>query len=141
MALIRCIYASTAADSAGDGRDELLETARRNNARFGITGMLLAVDDRFIQIIEGEADHVDELFLHIAGDARHRNVTEIVRELIPARQFGHAHLGYRAIAASDVCRNPALLPICPKLSAPDELDADSATRLLTTFAEAAAGGS
>ncbi|MEQ8496099.1 MAG: BLUF domain-containing protein, partial [Gammaproteobacteria bacterium] len=88
MSLIHCIYASAAtAPLDAAQRRELLRVARANNRRLGVTGILLYVDGSFFQVLEGEADVVDELFLRIAGDPRHANVTEIIRERIAQRAF------------------------------------------------------
>ena len=58
-------------------RDEdlnaLLEVARRNNAQKGISGILLHGYGFFIQLLEGDADVVLDLYYnHICQDTRHQ---------------------------------------------------------------------
>ena len=57
--------------------EEVAEIARvsaANNARDGITGMLIASGSLFFQLIEGPDDAVDALLRRILADRRHRNV-------------------------------------------------------------------
>jgi len=58
-------------------RDEiaaLAERSARNNARLGITGILMTSGRMFFQILEGPAENVDEIFKRIVADQRHRDV-------------------------------------------------------------------
>ncbi len=54
---------------------DILERARDNNARRGITGALTYVDGFFLQILEGETGSVSTLMEKIARDVRHEDVT------------------------------------------------------------------
>ena len=57
-----------------DEVDELARTSARNNARLGITGILMTSGRMFFQILEGPREHVDGIFSRIAADERHRDV-------------------------------------------------------------------
>lgn len=95
MNLIQIIYTSASAgglDAVERGR--ILCRARVNNARLGISGMLVHVDGSFYQVLEGEVEAVDELFLRIAADPRHLRVTEILREPIARRRFAGWRMGF-----------------------------------------------
>jgi hypothetical protein len=61
--LIQCIYAS-AAGRAFDTEElaQLLKVARDNNAKLGLTGMLLYAEGSFFQVLEGPAQVVDALY-------------------------------------------------------------------------------
>jgi hypothetical protein len=63
---------------AGSLSQEDIEAITRvsaaNNARDGITGMLMASGQLFFQLIEGPDEAVDTLYKRILGDHRHRNV-------------------------------------------------------------------
>ena len=71
----RIHYISEFADSLSS---EVIESITRvsaaNNARDGITGMLMASGQLFFQLIEGPDEAVDALYDRILGDHRHRNV-------------------------------------------------------------------
>lgn len=93
--LIHCIYASaarpglTAAELAG-----LLEAAQENNARLGLTGMLLYAEGSFFQVLEGRPAVVDALYARIERDERHGQVTLIIREPIARRHFEAWSMGF-----------------------------------------------
>jgi hypothetical protein len=74
------------------GYDELvlagiLSTARRNNARDGITGALICREDLFIQLLEGPSDAVTSAFSRILRDDRHVDVTTLLTGDIEHRLF------------------------------------------------------
>lgn len=65
----------------------ILTTARRNNARHGVTGALICRHDIYLQLIEGEAATIDTLFARICEDDRHLAVTLLNREAVSDRLF------------------------------------------------------
>lgn len=65
----------------------ILATARRNNARTGVTGALICRDDIYLQLIEGDAAAIDALFARILRDDRHLEATMLNREEVPGRVF------------------------------------------------------
>jgi len=87
--LEQLIYISVAegpAESAMQMSD-ILEEARPNNARDGITGALTAVDGRFLQIIEGPPAKLDDLLGRLGKDARHRDLDILERRQVLGRDF------------------------------------------------------
>jgi EAL domain-containing protein (putative c-di-GMP-specific phosphodiesterase class I) len=100
--LVHLIYASAASRTFSRPElTELLEQARRKNARYGVTGMLLYSRGSFFQVLEGESATVDGLFRAITVDQRHSQVTLIIREAIPRRAFGDWTMGYADISPED----------------------------------------
>ena len=73
----------------------LLEAARDNNARLGVTGVLVYGDERFVQVLEGEDEAVHEVFSHIATDRRHYAVQILADEPIVRRAYAHWSMGFR----------------------------------------------
>ena len=63
------------------------EAARRNNPELEITGVLFYDNGRFLQVLEGEKDALDNLMNKVAGDARHSKIDYLINESIPFRQF------------------------------------------------------
>jgi hypothetical protein len=73
--LVHCLYASRAAKPLTLSLlDSILEQSCKNNPRLGITGLLCLTKNIFVQIIEGGRDEVNELFMTIARDDRHRDI-------------------------------------------------------------------
>lgn len=95
FSLIHCIYASAAARRFTPLElTELLQAARRNNERLGVTGMLLYAEGSFFQVLEGPTIAVDALFAQIESDPRHEQVTLIIREPVTRRTFADWTMGF-----------------------------------------------
>lgn len=110
MALIHCIYCSAATDRnfSSDDLARILETSRVNNAALGITGILLFENGSFFQILEGEADVIDELYQRIRIDPRHHKVSLVFSEPIEERTFGEWSMAYPDISIDDIQTLPHL---------------------------------
>jgi hypothetical protein len=65
----------------------ILMAARRNNPLLGITGALICRHDIYLQLIEGPADAIDELYARILADDRHTNVELLLTEAMGDRMF------------------------------------------------------
>jgi hypothetical protein len=76
----------------------LLAQCQRNNARLGVTGMLLYADGNFMQVVEGDAAAVDALVATIAQDPRHSRMTVLLRMPIEQRQFAGWSMALRRLA-------------------------------------------
>lgn len=100
--LIHCIYSSTAAPQFAEHEiPQLLEKSRAANATRGITGMLLYIEGSFFQVLEGEGAPVDEVYRRISADARHHEVTLIIREPIAARSFADWTMGFATLGRQE----------------------------------------
>ena len=73
---------------------EILATALRNNARYGITGFLHHEPGLFIQYIEGPPESLSRLWARIVVDVRHEDAVVIGRGLISHRFFDDWRMGY-----------------------------------------------
>ena len=92
--LVHCLYASRAAQPlTASLLDSILEQSSKNNPKIGITGLLCLTNDVFVQIIEGGRDEVNQLFMTIARDDRHRDVRLLAFEEIAQRRFGNWSMG------------------------------------------------
>ena len=80
-----------------DDLANLLMTSRSNNARLGITGMLLHREGRFIQVLEGPEEAVRARLAVLARAPRPTAVTTIVDQLGEDRLFPAWTMGYRAV--------------------------------------------
>lgn len=66
---------------------DILEQARRNNARDDVTGALAFGKGKFIQILEGPSDKLDGLLQRLDDDLRHENLRVLVRREAVRRDF------------------------------------------------------
>ena len=84
--------------------EDILEHARSNNAKKGITGALVYVDGVFLQILEGDTEVVKELMKKISRDVRHGTVTVLKQGEIPAPTFSDWRMAYLSATAEQVAK-------------------------------------
>lgn len=92
--LFEIVYVSQASSELLPGElFKILEAARRNNTRKGITGLLLSDGTCFMQILEGAEEAVDTTFNRIRTDNRHHDVRVLRRGPIESRAFSEWAMG------------------------------------------------
>lgn len=130
MPLHHLIYESQATQLFSEAElANLLRQARKYNEANGLSGILLyASDGRFVQVLEGEVDHVHELyFRHISRDKRHKYLTLLADSRLKERRFPDWRMGYRRTTPEalteltghfSTANATFLLPMLPNLSNP-----------------------
>ena len=90
------IYISTSRSQFPDRAavQDILETSRRNNARDGLSGLLLVGGRRFLQVLEGPAEALDSAYARIRQDPRHFALVELARRPIDERSFAQWSMGF-----------------------------------------------
>jgi len=127
--LITLIYGSaTNYQMHQDELAEILETARRNNAKVGITGMLLYKNMNFIQVLEGEAEAVEQLYEKIKLDERHHSVYTILKREIKAREFGEWKMSFVDLDETPPVDLPGYSDFLQQ-SLSDQMDTEQASRV------------
>jgi hypothetical protein len=76
--------------------DSILSSARKNNEKHGITGLLVELPKHFIQILEGNQGRVKQTFNRISHDSRHQNVRVILGQNIEFREIEAWEMGFSA---------------------------------------------
>ena len=87
MRLSQLIYVSRPFGFDAANLDNILVSARRHNARTGITGSLICRADLFLQILEGPRIAVTETIGRILRDDRHVEATILHCGDTPERMF------------------------------------------------------
>src|SRR5665213_3853930 len=101
---MHCIYASAAThDFSAAELTELLETARSNNERLGVTGLLLYVEGNFFQVLEGKSSAVKHIYQRILLDKRHTRITRIISETISRPAFIEWSMGFLNLSQDQLC--------------------------------------
>lgn len=72
---------------APDELGKLEASARANNARDDLSGLLVAWNGCFLQLLEGPADRVESTYERIRHDPRHDDLRVLTTGLIPRRRF------------------------------------------------------
>ncbi len=94
--MISIIYVSSAAQLFSEpDLVRLLDISRRNNAKEGVTGMLLYKDGNFMQVIEGEEPNVRGLLERLQLDPRHTGFLTLLEETIATRHFQDWSMGFK----------------------------------------------
>jgi Sensors of blue-light using FAD len=97
-ALYRLTYLSCAKRAMpADELGGILEASRRNNAKRGVTGLLIYHDMQFFQTLEGAAGEVESLYTHIARDPRHSQCVRLEFRPVVTRYFGDWSMAYRTV--------------------------------------------
>ena len=92
--MLQLVYESSATrDITEADVSNIMSSARVNNAKAGVTGMLVYHEGMFIQVLEGPEDKVTELFAHIERDPRHEDVWRLACMTINARSFSNWSMG------------------------------------------------
>jgi hypothetical protein len=87
--LLRVVYLSRATHAIDEGAlQAILAGSSERNSRDGITGVLCAGRDHYLQVIEGCVGPVMSLYLRILADRRHRELTLLSISLVGERLFG-----------------------------------------------------
>ena len=97
MKIVRLVYYSRATrDMSLSDLRSILQTARNNNDDLEICGMLCYENRFFLQVLEGDREAVNELYLDIADDPRHDCITIISYQEKDSVNFGKWQMGYAA---------------------------------------------
>lgn len=95
MYLVRLIYASKARDGVSqDDIQQIVASAKRNNNRSELSGLLCFNRKYFLQVLEGSRSKVNATYRHIMKDTRHTEVILISYQEIAKREFEQWHMGY-----------------------------------------------
>ena len=101
------VYVSSAPEPfSNEDLFALLATSRRNNARDGVTGMLLYRQGNFMQVLEGTEDKVRFVHERIQSDPRHGGLITLLKQRMEARQFGGWAMGFRNLADPSLQQTP-----------------------------------
>lgn len=96
--LSQLFYISKAAHGLTSAdHQQILGSARRNNIKLNITGLLIVKGDYFAQALEGPEDSVMQLFDKIKLDQRHTGVVRLNLQRVATRNFPGWSMGFRDI--------------------------------------------
>ena len=97
------IYSSSAVKTfTVDELVALLEKSQANNAKVGLTGLLIHKDGQFMQLIEGSEKAVRATLKKIEADARHKGITTLLEGTTSDRQFSEWSMGFRDLKSPEV---------------------------------------
>jgi len=93
--MYRLVYVSASAWAMSfDDLNAILDASRDNNRKLGVTGMLLHMDNGFLQVLEGPKEAVLEIYESIACDPRHTGVRILLERETDERLFEEWTMGF-----------------------------------------------
>ena len=102
----RLIYHSFAAPQLkADDVFGIVERASAWNGSVGLSGFLLFREREFMQLLEGDADALDELFEKVRVDPRHRSIEVKFENAIESRCFSRWRMQRIAVTSPHVARD------------------------------------
>jgi hypothetical protein len=97
------VYMSTSVTLPDDDQlIEILTSARKNNLKHNVSGVLLYSEGVFIQVLEGNEADVDLIFAKIQADTRHKNIMPLIDAPIQQRDFADWTMGFATADADKV---------------------------------------
>lgn len=101
--LVSLVYVSAGVRVFGEEEiKEILAQSHRNNARDGITGMLLYRDGNFLQVLEGPDAAVQSTLQRIRGDKRHGGIVVLKKQNIDDRNFSEWTMAFRTVGSAEM---------------------------------------
>jgi Sensors of blue-light using FAD len=79
----------------------LLRQSRERNKEFSVSGILLYVQGKFMQVLEGKKSFVEEIYSSIQRDTRHNRVTLLLEGDSPKRIFKGWSMGFKKLSNED----------------------------------------
>jgi hypothetical protein len=133
MQIYSIIYTSTASHALSQNElDHLLSTARERNLRESITGVLLYVDGRFMQYLEGPSEGLKVVLEHIQASTLHRDLNMHQMHAIQTREYSAWSMAYVTSSEAAVglsVSNASLTEFLLQESSNPVLYSDSSKRL------------
>lgn len=95
MDMFAVVYASRATKEISPVEiDRLLVSARTNNARLGVSGVLLYGRKQFFQYFEGTREGIDEVYERVRQSSLHTDIVELENTPITQRLFNRWFMGF-----------------------------------------------
>jgi hypothetical protein len=95
------IYSSYTTEFNNDSLKILLTQSREKNKKLGITGMLLFLGLKFVQLLEGEEKAVKTLYNEICLDARHKSVVLLNEGTTKEQMFAGWAMAFNSVYPED----------------------------------------
>lgn len=101
--LFELIYRSEAnPDVSKDDLKNILKAARDFNSQNGFTGCLLYNNNQFVQVLEGEFNALNKLYVKIRKDNRHHKVVTLHMQEIEARAYPDWTMAFKSLEDEDM---------------------------------------
>lgn len=86
----------------------ITDVSAKNNPALKVTGMLLGIETKYFQYLEGPEENVKALYQKIWKDPRHQNVTQWIKGYSNERVFGEWSMGSWLLTNQELKSMPSL---------------------------------
>lgn len=100
MQLTRLVYASHHGGTSEEALRDIFDRSCKNNENDGITGLLIAGDEDFLQLLEGGRTAVAECMMRIMKDDRHQRIRILLAGESGSRLFSQWSM--RCLKAAEI---------------------------------------
>lgn len=100
--MIQLIYFSAASYLYSNSElIDMFNSSRKKNADLNITGLMIYHEGSIIQILEGQAHEVHNLYNKISKDRRHKSILKVIDANIEERSFKDWSMGLKPVFTQD----------------------------------------
>lgn len=110
--------------------EDIRRVAKRFNGDCGISGVLFFLNNRFMQVLEGEAGILAQLMGRIEKDSRHRQLSYLLNVPIEKKELADWNMDTFNLAKTDVFRSETIQAITQVYTANIKPDAESFVSLV-----------
>jgi hypothetical protein len=82
--------------------EDMLFQIREKNKRLAITGILLLIQGKFVQYIEGQSTEIDNVYDSIKRDSRHNELILLDSGALETRQFKDWSMAYKKVGDEEI---------------------------------------
>ena len=88
--------------------DEIAHISVKNNKKRQVTGILLCIENKYLQYLEGDEERVLALFEKIKLDGRHHGITKWIQGNADSRIFGEWSMASWMLSEDELKNMPAI---------------------------------
>jgi hypothetical protein len=92
--LVQLVYVSRPTVPVESAAGEFVPLAMEKNDEHDISGLVLAHEGYYLQLIEGERERINQLYTNLVKDERHECVTLLRYTQLREREFGDWSMAY-----------------------------------------------
>ncbi|MGE3611611.1 MAG: BLUF domain-containing protein [Bacteriovoracaceae bacterium] len=112
---------------------KILSVAHKTNSEQGISGILLFHGGIFLQLLEGDKEKVEKLYLKIEQDRRHSNVIKLIATEGNQRLFPDWTMAFHEVKGTDIKLVNQIMSWTHKINKAESIDNQLILSLISNF--------
>ncbi len=95
-----CYISSSTQNDSLENIKEMYSKAKANNSKNNISGILIYHNGNYLQVLEGTHKDVDQTYIRISKDSRHKNIIKVINSDTEYRIFEDYNFGFTILRDS-----------------------------------------